>query len=225
MKYLLLFFLLMISLSCEIEYDGETKIVLKGKITNQNNESIANQTIKLYVTRDATYVPFLFYYPSETNLIGIAKTNNLGNFTIVIPKPTSNYNEIILDINEDSNDFNSKKIVNIKTTDFNSYELNLNTTKLYYKADLCRLKITPNNVNPGNELLSINIEGEVANEISYFNLPEEYGYYYETQKNVLKNQTIQLVYKYKNYGTNTIISNQVSIPIDNSNMIEYTFNY
>jgi hypothetical protein len=67
--------------------------------------------------------------------------------------------------------------------------------------------------------------GAVANEIVYYNLPADYSYYYETEKNVRKNQTIILNYKTKNYNTNSISSQQVAITIDNSNELTYTLNY
>ena len=79
--------------------------------------------------------------------------------------------------------------------------------------------------NENLELLELSYEGEVANELSFYNLPEGYSYYYETDKNVRKNQTIQLNYKFKNYISNTIITQQVSIAIDDSDLLSYTLNY
>ena len=115
---------------------------------------------------------------------------------MVIPKPKNNFDEIIVEINDDLNTLNSKRVVNIQTDNFNNYELNLGEFKLFNKTNLCHLQIIPNQVNPENELLELNYEGEVANELSFYNLPEGYSYYYETDKNVRKNQTIQLNNEY-----------------------------
>ena len=225
MKRILFILLVLTTISCEVEYDGETKLVVKGNVKNENSDVINNKEIKLFVTRNSSYLPFIFYYPSETNFIGKVFTDDSGNFTMVIPKPKNNFDEIIVEINDDSNLLNSKRIVNIQTDNFNNYELNLGEFKLFNKSNLCHLQIIPNQINPENELLELNYEGEVANELSFYNLPEGYSYYYETDKNVRKNQTIQLNYKFRNYISNSIISQQVSITIDGSNQLSYTLNY
>lgn len=225
MKKILFIFLILTTISCEIEYDGETKLVVKGNVINENNEIISNKEIKLFVSRNSNYIPFIFYYPSETNYIGKAFTDNFGNFTMVIPKPKNNFDEIIVEINDDSNTLNSNRVVNIQTDNFNNYELNLGAFKLYNKNNLCHLQIIPNQVNPENELLEISFVGEIANELFFYNFPENYSIYYEMEKNVRKNQTIQLNYKFKNYLSNTIITQQVPILIDNSNLLTYTLNY
>jgi hypothetical protein len=225
MKKLLFILWALTTISCEIEYDGETKLVLKGNVINENNEEIKNKEIKLFVTRNSSYLPFIFYYPSETNFIGKVFTDDSGNFTMVIPKPKNNFDEIIVEINDESNSLNSKRIVNIKTDNFDDFQLNLGESKLYSKSNLCHLQILPTQINPGIELLELSFLGDVANEIEFYNLPEEYSYYYETEKNVRKNQTIILNYKTKNYNTNIISMHQATILIDNSNEIEYILNY
>jgi hypothetical protein len=221
----LLILILFICSSCEIEYDGETKLVVKGNVKNENNQPINNQKIKLFASRNSSYLPFVFYLPSESNFIGTTSTDSSGNFTMVFPKPTFNYNEIIVELNDDSNSLNSKRIVNIKTENFKDFQLNLGENNLFSKSNLCHLQILPNQVNPEIELLEMSYIGAVANEIVYYNLPADYSYYYETEKNVRKNQTIILNYKTKNYNTNSISSQQVAITIDNSNELTYTLNY
>ncbi|MGV7106408.1 Ig-like domain-containing protein [Flavobacterium sp. U410] len=225
MEKIVLFLILLISLSCDIQYDGETKLVIKGQVKDENNNPLNNQSIKLFVSRNSSYLPFVFYVSSETNFIGKSFTDSQGNFTMVIPKPEKNFDEISVEINGDSNSLSPKQIVNIKTEDFYNYELNLGELKLYEKANLCLLQIIPNQINSENELLEISYIGDVSEEIIFYNLPDEYYYYYETIKNVRKNQTIQLNYKIKNYISNTTSIEQVLIPIDNSADISYTLNY
>lgn len=87
MKYKYLMFLALFFSSCEIEYDGETKIVVKGKVINQNNQPIPNNPINLLVSINSSGENFIIGYPSETNFIGKANTDSNGNYTIVIPKP------------------------------------------------------------------------------------------------------------------------------------------
>lgn len=225
MKKNLFIIIILTTISCEIEYDGETKLVVKGNIKNENSEAIYNKEVKLFVTRNSSYLPFIFYYPSETNFIGKVFTDDSGNFTMVIPKPKNNFNEIIVEINDDSNLLNSKRIVNIQTDNFNNYELNLGEFKLFNKSNLCHLQIIPNQVNPENELLELSYEGNIAHEIIFYNLPEEHSYYYEIEKNVSKNQTLLLNYKIKNHITNVISIQQTPIIIDNSNELTFTLNY
>ena len=45
----ILILMLLVFISCEIEYDGETKLVVKGTVKNQDNQSISNQDVKLFV--------------------------------------------------------------------------------------------------------------------------------------------------------------------------------
>jgi hypothetical protein len=221
----ILILMLLAFISCEIEYDGETKLVIKGTVKNQDNQSISNQDVKLFVSRNSSYLPFVFYYPSESNFIGTTSTDEFGNFTMVIPKPNKNYSEIIVEVNDDSNSLNAKRIVNIVTENFENFELNFGTFKLYSKSDLCQLNIRLNQINPENEILKIEFEGDIANEIIYYNQPEDYNYYYETNKNIKKNQTIILKYTVKNHLTNTTSIEENLIQIDNSNEINYTLNY
>ena len=224
MKNIIILLLLFFT-SCEIEYDGETKLVVKGTLKNENNQEIINQNIKLMVTRNASYLPFVFYYPSETNFIGMASTDSNGKFTIVIPKPKNNFDEIIVEINDESNLLNAKRIVNIQTDNFMNYELNLGELKLFNKTNLCRLQIVPNQINPENELLELSYIGDIANELFFYNLPENYSYFYDLEKNVAKNQTIILNYKTKNYLTNIVSSQQISIIIGDLNEVDFTLNY
>lgn len=225
MKKIIFILLVLTTISCEIEYDGETKLVIKGNVKNENSDVINNKEIKLFVTRNSSYLPFIFYYPSETNFIGKVFTDDSGNFTMVIPKPKNNFDEIIVEINDESNLLNSKRIVNIQTDNFNNYELNLGEFKLFNKSNLCHLQIIPNQINPENELLELSYEGDIANEIIFYNLPDAHSYYYEIEKKVSKNQTLLLNYKIKNYITNVISTQQTPIIIDNSNELTFNLNY
>lgn len=225
MKKIFSILILLLLNSCDIQYDGETKIVFKGRVLEHNNSPIANKEIKVFVNRETAYLPFVYYYPSESNFIGLTKTDANGYYTIVIPKPTSNYSDIIVEINDNNNNYNSKQFINIKDNNFFNYELNLNTIKLYKKEELCNLNIIPNQVNPENELLEISLEGEIANEITYLNLPIDYNYHYETIKKVLKNQVVILKYKYKNYNTNSVISNTENISIGDNSQLDFNLNY
>jgi hypothetical protein len=211
--------------SCGIEYAGGTKIVIKGKVVDSDNNPIENKEINLFVTRESYGFPFLFYVPSEENNIGKAITNSMGEYTIVIPKPSNNFSEIIVETNSNSNNLNRKQFRNIQNSNFINFELVLPTSVLYKNSDLATLNINPNNVNPSNELRKIEFIGVLPNEFVYFNPIENELDFIDFNRLVKKNQTIILRYTVFNYITNTTIIQDENIVINNSNQINYTLNY
>jgi hypothetical protein len=211
--------------SCGIEYAGGTKIVIKGKVVDSDNNPIENKEINLFVTRESYGFPFLFYVPSEENNIGKAITNSMGEYTIVIPKPSNNFSEIIVETNSDSNNLNRKQFRNIQNSNFINFELLLPTSVLYKKSDLATLNVNPNNVNPSNELRKIEFIGVLPNEFVYFNPIENELDFIDFNRLVKKNQTIILRYTVFNYITNSTIIQDENIVINNSNQINYTLNY
>lgn len=217
--------LVLILSSCGIEYAGGTKIVIKGKVVDSDNNPIENKEINLFVSRESYGFPFLFYVPSEENNIGKAITNSMGEYTIVIPKPSNNFTEIIVETNSDSNNLNRKQFRNIQNSNFINFELVLPTSILYKNTDLATLNVNPNNVNPSNELRKIEFIGILPNEFVYFNPIENEQDYIDFNRLVKKNQTIILRYTVFNYITNTTIIQDENIVINNSNQINYTLNY
>jgi hypothetical protein len=224
MKKIVILLVLILS-SCGIEYDGETKIVIKGKVVDSDNNPIENKEINLFVTRESYSFPFLFYVPSEENNIGKAITNSMGEYTIVIPKPNNNFSEIIVETNSDSNNLNRKQFRNIQNSNFINFELVLPTSVLYKNSDLATLNVNPNNVNPSNELRKVEFIGVLPNELVYFNPIENQLDYIDFNRLVKKNQTIILRYTVFNYTTNTTMIQDENIVINNSNQINYTLNY
>ena len=221
----ILVLLVFIFSSCQIEYDGETKIVVKGKIVDGNNNPIINKEVNLYVTRDQISIPFVFYLPSETNNIGKTNTNNNGEYTMVIPKPENNFTEIIVVTNATSTDYNKKQFRNIQLNNFNNFELNLPISKLYNESELTTLNITLNQVTQNVELRDITLLGTVINEIEYINMPENFSFYNQLESIVKKNQTIILRYTLFNYSTNTTSIIEENVVINDANLVSFTLNY
>ncbi|MFD2909340.1 hypothetical protein ACFSX9_11440 [Flavobacterium ardleyense] len=217
--------LLFVFTACEIEYDGETKLIVKGIILDDNNDPIKNKDIKLFVSRESASNSFVWSVPSESNFIGKAKTNSDGAFTLAIPKPKANYSEIIIVINEQQNQYNEKQLRNIQVDNFINYELNLGIQKIYDISNLALLTVTANRINTNKELVRIEYIGEVANEIEFLN-PMEINYLYnEINKKVVKNQNIIIRYTLKNYATNVDEIVEDTILIDSSPLINYNLNY
>lgn len=224
MKKLFLLLLVPLIFGCEIQYDGNTKLVIKGSVVDKNNNPIINKSVNLYVSREGGQIPFLFYIPSETNYIGKATTDSNGNYVMVIPQP-SNFSEIIVETNDESNQLNGKQFRNIALSNFTNFQFIAPTSKLYLKSSLANLTVNLNNINPTTELLKLEYIGNIPNEIELINpLVENYPNFIQNL-NVEKNQTVILKYKTTNHLTNTTSTNQVNITIDNSNTVNYTLNY
>lgn len=224
MKKLFILLLVPLLFGCEIQYDGNTKLVIKGSVVDRYNNPIINKAVNLYVSRDGGQIPFLFYIPTETNYIGKATTDNDGNYVMVIPQPRY-FSEIIIETNEESNQLNGKQFRNIALSNFTDFQYVAPISKLYSKTDLANLTVNLNNINSTTELLKLEYIGNIPNEIEFVNpLEEDYPNFIQNL-NVEKNQTVILKYKTINHLTNTTTTNQANITIDNSNTVNYTLNY
>lgn len=223
MKKITLLFLLVLS-SCGIEYDGETKLIVKGKITDSNNTPLINKEVKLFVTSEGGILPFIFYTFSEENFIGKAFTNSNGEYTMILPSPKNNFDEIIVETNPENNLLNPKQYRNIQTNDFINYQLTIPNSKLYLTTDLTDLNLSFNQT-ANNQLIQVDFSGEYTNFVEDFNfIPSEFtpDFYYLKVK---RNQNFIVNYKIRNPITNEITNNTTTISIDNSNVINQTINY
>lgn len=195
-------FLILFSIfSCGIEYDGETKLVVKGKIIDSNNNPIANNPVKLFVFSSGDAL----FFPSTQNYIGQAITNNLGEYSIVFPSPKNNTDEISIVTNEETNNLNPKKFSNIKITDFDNYQLNLPTSKLFLKSDLTELNVNFIDQTQLYKLIDVSFEGEYSKLIELYNTNNDFLNSHVIS--VKKNQTILIHYKLKDKITNQISQN------------------
>lgn len=217
MNKLIILFVFILT-SCGIEYDGETKLVVKGKVVDENNIPIANKEVNLFVSNES-YKTSIGY---STDCIGITKTNNEGVYTMVFPKP-KNFGEIYVDINKNDNLYNNKQFRNIQNHNFNAYQLHLPTSILYQKNTLALLNIFLNQTNISHQLKNIELIGLVPNEIEFLNPPTHFASYME--RFVKKNQNLILRYTVFNHSTNQTTILDQNIIIDNSNIINFTLNY
>lgn len=206
--------------SCEIQYDGETKIAVTGRIIDQNGNPIPNKNVDITIYSDDMYTP--------SDLISFGKSDQNGNFTLIFPAPKVDY-EFSISINNlinQTSEFQAKDII-AKKNNFKNYKLDLNNITLYKNESITTLKLILNKTSTNKQLTDIKIEGvQTSNYIDLNPNPEQTNPdYLDTNYNVIKNQTIVLKYTvidHSNAVTPTI--NSISIPINND-AVTYTITY
>ena len=218
----LLICLLFLVTSCDIQYDGETKIVVTGNIIDENNAPLPNQDIEIAIHGSENF------FVSNTDLICYGKSNNNGKFILIFPATIDNH-RISISINDKVNKVNvlQSKAFLVTKNNFQNYKLDLDIITLYKNESITTLKLLLNGTSPNKQIKDIKIEGKQPN--MYIDLLE-----YPTQNNnplnntsyyVIKNQTIFLKYTiidYSNNGATTVQS--ISIPIAND-AVNYTITY
>lgn len=219
-KIIIVFCILFCLISCEIQYDGETKIVLTGKLIDENGNPLHDKDIEVTIYGGSTLLP-------NSDLISYGKSNQDGNFTLIFPAP-KNDNEISISINDlinQTNEFQEKKIT-AKKNNFENYKLDLDKIILYKKESVTNLKLNLNKNSTNKQIEKIIIEGKLPNSWINLNaLPDNSGYL-ETYYNVIKNQNITLKYTIIDYSNSPISSKEetVVIPIDETPVI-YNLTY
>lgn len=220
MKQILLITCIFFSLtSCEIQYDGETKIVVTGKIIDQNGIPIPEKKIYITVSGEST----LF---SPSDLISYGKSDQNGNFTLIFPAPKGEY-DFTISINSlinQTSEYQAKDII-ARKKNFENYKLDLDEITLFKNESITNLKLILNKVSSNKQLKDILIEGKQANSHIDLNSIQNGSDYLETNYFVVKNQTIILKYTVADLSSSaTPTTHSISIPINND-AITYTISY
>ena len=216
----LIIFILFSLTSCEIQYDGETRIAVTGKIIDENGNPIPEKDIEITIYSDYMYTP--------SDLISYGKTDQNGNFTLVFPAPKGEL-EFLISINKlinQTSELQSKEII-AKKANFENYKLDLNNITLYKNESITTLKLILNKTSTNKRLIDIKIEGkQTSNYIDLNPNPLQTSpNYMDTFYYVLKNQTIVLKYTIIDYSNNgATTTNSVSIPISNDS-VNFTITY
>lgn len=223
MKRLTMFVcLLFLVTSCEIQYNGETKIAVIGKIIDENGNPIPNKDLQI----DVLDGPGLILPGSD--LISFGKSDQNGNFTLIFPAPRDG-NRISISINDIINSFDEYQSKNIifNKKNLENYKLDLNTLILYKNESITALSLILNPTSPNKQIKDIQIEGKQPNTridlVVYPTLNN--NPIINTSYNVIKNQTVIVKYTvidYSNNGATTVQS--ISIPIAND-PVNYTITY
>jgi len=215
----LIFCTLFFLTSCEIQYDGETKIVVTGKIVDENDIPLSEKDIEIAISGGG------FISPSS-DLISFGKSDQKGNFTLIFPAP-KNGDQIFISVNDIINqfsEFQSKTYIATKNN-FENYKLDLNEITLYKNESITTLKLILNKTSPNKQVTDIQIEGKLPNSFIELNPLQNNSYYLVTNYSVIKNQNILLKYTIIDYSNSASpIKHLISIPIVND-AVTYTITY
>lgn len=224
-KITLLFLIATSFIGCnDIYYDAETRLVIEGKLVDQNGNPVPEQQIDIVVSQDT------FGHSSDVITYGVSDAS--GAFKFVIPGPKNDDNTVTVRINQNSgypiSAYQDKLFTDIRKWDFMGYRLNLNTVVLYRQADIANLYVATEQTDEHHALTAIAVEGKKANRVVSFDpvpldyIPNEYMY------DVLKNQTVNLKYTVTDYtDANNPESTDYNIPIliDSNPFTNYTLTY
>lgn len=212
--------LLFLVTSCEIQYDGETKIAVTGKLIDQNGSPLSGKDIKITVLSDGGL------FSANSDLISFGESDQNGNFTLIFPTPQGEYNFSISinDRQKQTSEFQNQKIIANKNN-FENYKLDLKYITLYKKESITTLKLLLNKTSTNKQLTSIQIEGKLFNDLIDLNPIGNKPNNLQTYYNLIKNQTVILKYTVIDYSNNGAITVQsISIPIAND-AVNYTITY
>lgn len=197
-KIIILICLVLTFSSCEIQYDGETRIVVEGQLIDKDGNSLSNKKIEINALGDG-YI--------ATDLISYTNTDQNGKFSLAFPSPKTD-NLLMISINEnEKNELQYKQIIALKKN-FKNYKLNLNQVILYQETAITQLQLILKNTTTSKQLTDIKIEGLQANYYTDLNPIIATGNYTpppQTVFDVLKNQNITLSYTVIDYSGSTAV--------------------
>ncbi|MCG2612047.1 DUF4198 domain-containing protein [Flavobacterium sp. SM15] len=220
MKKILFFSLCILLTGCGLQYDGDERFLITGRLVDQDNVPLSNSKVELFV--------YGGYSNDDHDLISFDETDENGVFKMVFPRPINAY-EIELICNRDTSIYQDKSFLNIKNTNFTDFKFNLNTIKLFKKEDISKLEITLNQVNSNKVIKQFKLIGNLARTEVYVNpLDQTDPYPYVESfysEEVMKNQTIIAEYALYDYTTNQTQTLQQSIIVGSNNVTQFSINY
>ena len=209
--YKTIFCLLIASLlsGCGIDYEGSTKYIFKGRITDRNGQPIPDIEV-------ATFV----YNSNAEDIIGRDRTDSNGNYLMIFPKArnveTSLYINSPYNGNDGNAEYSGTVVIGIGQESIENYAINFGTTTLFRNDDAVNLRINLVSIS-NRSIIKIRPLGLVQyNEIEYD--PEYFGtvdpedHYYDPFNRldyvVAKNQDLVIKYVLQD---NTV--HEVHVPV------------
>lgn len=214
MKYLfglMCFFMMSSNNSCsDIDYNGKTRLMVKGKVTDKNGNPLQRIDVETEVYGVEISV--------SSDVISVTKTDANGDFVMLFPEPESGtrFRVKLVDENEV---FYHKTYNNIKRENFLDLEYNLREIHLFEPVDLVNLSIRFQ-TNSSNRINQSKIIGSIAGD---YNVNPDENWFYEHNVLAVKNQVITVEYTVRDYN-NQITNHTQNIEIGTENLT-YTINY
>lgn len=205
--------LLFIFVSCTIPYDAETRLLLEVKIVDSNENNISDMDLEVNVTSG---------YNIET--ISYGKTDENGELKLIFPSPEfdQGYNLYINSKYDDDTNYVPLEIGHITNEDFTDYKLSIpKIYRLTYQESV-QIFLDFNNTIDTRKIVNASVNGIYTPSNSYFPDSDETLYQYNFFAK--KNQTIQIMYKVKDFNTG-IVQTLIREIIVNEDDIFQTINY
>lgn len=192
--------------SCGIQYDGEEKLEIVGKLVNKEGVGIANERVNIKIGEGG----YSLFGGVNFETISYGNTDNEGKFQFLIPSPVG---ERVISV-EFGDSYNIYKTISFKKSNFINYKLDLNKIISYKQSEVTTLQIILNSTNSGKQIQDLKVEGIINQQQINLNPEPLIDIYNQILfYSVAKNQNLLLKYKIKNFSTNTIqeISETIAI--------------
>jgi len=144
MRWLFLLSCLIIS-SC-ISYDGNSRLMVEGRILDRNGNPIQNIPVTVLAQKAGIYIPFVFYIPDVNNNVNQQLTDSDGRFKMLFPEP-ENADEIVVTINRRTTKYNAdsklnrRAFFNIQLANFKQNTVSLGNLELFGLSQATELTI------------------------------------------------------------------------------------
>lgn len=220
MKQLLLLFLtVFIFSSCDIQYDGGTRLVVQGQLVDRTKNPIPNKRIEINTSTGGEAF-------SSNDLISFTTTDSEGKFTMVFPAPKNEGIIINTTINGLYPNDNDSALYQYKSIDalkknFTNYKLNLDQIVLYRSDEITTLEILFNKTTANKQVTALNVQGIQSDDFIDLNSNNE-NHYFETHFSVIRNQDVKISYTitdYSNPGKATTTNHEAVVTINTEKVI------
>lgn len=222
-KFALLLFVGVLLAGCtDINYDGETRLVLEGRLVNEQGEPLPNRYVDIAVYATANYGSH------SSDIISSGTSDLNGNFQFIVPAPKGVNNHMSIRINPGNNSYQYKEFALIQLKDFEDYRFDVHDVTMYARESIVWLVVTLQQSNVAHILTHLDIEGNRADETVFIN-PLVLDYQpYDNYFSVVRNQTVVLHYTILDQSDpNNPMSTDYELPINigNEPQVNYLLNY
>lgn len=209
--YLCILFLLF---SCEVQYDGATRFIIKTTVIDENGNPIKDIQVDIDAEND-----------NISDNISYTHTDEHG-FSFQVFPPLKRQETFSIHINPDRKTYQSKMIRNIKESDFQDLIFDLGTVTLIKNENIIDFKIQLNRINENNSIENIKINALMPEEFIDYHGPLQEYYYPDTYFRVLKNQNFTVFYSIMDHSTApaTLTDHSVNASVENES-VTYQLEY